>query len=136
METEVRIDVYPNRLFSGRIERVHPTIDPVNRTFNAEVVISNRDGLLRPGMFARVNFDLDEEEAILLPSMAVLKVQGSNDRYLFKEENGVARRVGVTIGKRYDDNIEVFSDELEPGDRIIVSGQARLLNGSTVEVRQ
>lgn len=136
METEVRIDVYPDRLFSGRIERVHPTIDPVNRTFNAEVVISNRDGLLRPGMFARVNFDLDEEEAILLPSMAVLKVQGSNDRYLFKEENGVARRVGVTIGKRYDDNIEVFSDELEPGDRIIVSGQARLLNGSTVEVRQ
>ncbi|HDR52520.1 MAG TPA: efflux RND transporter periplasmic adaptor subunit, partial [Mariniphaga anaerophila] len=134
METEVKIDVYPDRPFSGRVERVHPTIDPANRTFNAEVIVSNREGLLRPGMFARVTFDLDEEEAILLPSMAVLKVQGSNERYLFKEENGVARRVTVAIGKRYDDNIEVFSDELKPGDKIIVSGQARLLNGVRVEV--
>jgi len=134
METEVKIDVYPDRPFSGRVERVHPTIDPTNRTFNAEVIVSNREGLLRPGMFARVTFDLDEEEAILLPSMAVLKVQGSNERYLFKEENGVARRVTVAIGKRYDDNIEVFSDELKPGDKIIVSGQARLLNGVRVEV--
>jgi multidrug efflux pump subunit AcrA (membrane-fusion protein) len=67
--------------------------------------------------------------------MAVLKVQGSNDRYLFKEENGIARRVSVSIGKRYDDSIEVFSDNLEPGDNIIVSGQARLLDGVQVEVR-
>jgi RND family efflux transporter MFP subunit len=135
METAVSVDVYPGRLFTGRVERVHPTIDATNRTFNAEIVIGNREGLLRPGMFIRVTFDLDEEEAILLPSMAVLKVQGSNDRYLFKEENGIARRVSVSIGKRYDDSIEVFSDNLEPGDNIIVSGQARLLDGVQVEVR-
>ena len=82
-----------------------------------------------------MNFNLDEEEAFLLPSMAVLKMQGSNDRYMFKEENGNARRISVTIGKRYDDNIEVFSDELNPGDRVIVTGQARLLDGVPVEVR-
>ncbi|MGC9353501.1 MAG: efflux RND transporter periplasmic adaptor subunit [Mariniphaga sp.] len=136
MEAKATIDVYPENTFTGRVERVHPTIDPINRTFNAEVVINNRDGILRPGMFARVTFDLDEEEAILLPSMAVLKVQGSNERYLFKEENGIAHRVSVDIGKRYDDSIEVFSDELEPGDNIIVSGQARLLDGVQVEVRK
>ena len=136
METVVSIDVYPDRSFTGRVERVHPTIDATNRTFNAEIVIGNHEGLLRPGMFIRVRFDLDEEEAILLPSMAVLKVQGSNERYLFKEENGIARRVSVTIGKRYDDNIEVFSDNLEPGDNVIVSGQARLLDGVQVEVKK
>ncbi len=136
METVVSVDVYPNRSFTGHVERVHPTIDATNRTFNAEIVIGNREGLLRPGMFIRVKFDLDEEEAILLPSMAVLKVQGSNERYLFKEENGIARRVSVTIGKRYDDNIEVFSDNLEPGDNVIVSGQARLLDGVQVEVKK
>jgi multidrug efflux pump subunit AcrA (membrane-fusion protein) len=87
-------------------------------------------------MFARVNFDLDEEEAILLPGMAVLKMQGSNDRYLFVEKNGVAHRVAVTIGKRYDDNIEVFSNELHPGDKVIVQGQARLVDGVQVEVRK
>ena len=136
METEIKVDIYPDRKFTGRIERIHPTINPTNRTFNAELKISNNERLLRPGMFARITLELDKEEAILMPSIAVLKMQGSNDRYLFVEENGIARRIAVTIGKRYDDSIEVFSDELEPGDNIIISGQARLLDGVSVKVIQ
>jgi RND family efflux transporter MFP subunit len=136
METEIKVDIYPDRNFSGRIERIHPTIDPTNRTFNAELEISNNQNLLRPGMFVRVTLDLDKEEAILMPSIAVLKMQGSNDRYIFVEENGIAKRIEVTIGKRYDDNIEVFSDDLNPGDKIIISGQARLLDGVSVKVVQ
>lgn len=135
METAVLSDIYKDRTFTGRIYRIHPTIDPLNRTFQVEVLLDNREGLLRPGMFSRVTFDLDEEEAILLPSMAVLKMQGSNDRYLFVDDNGVAKRITVTIGKRYDDNIEVFSDDLNPGDRVIISGQARLLDGVKIEVK-
>ncbi|MFZ5430510.1 MAG: efflux RND transporter periplasmic adaptor subunit [Bacteroidota bacterium] len=134
METTVLTDIYKDRSFTGRIYRVHPTIDPMNRTFNVEILIDNREGLLRPGMFSRVTIDLDEEEAILLPSMAVLKMQGSNDRYLFVDEQGVARRISVTVGKRYDDNIEVYSDQLKPGSRVIVSGQARLLDGVAIQV--
>jgi membrane fusion protein, multidrug efflux system len=134
METRLVSDTYKDRTFTGKINRVYPTIDPMNRTFQIEVLVDNREGLLRPGMFSRVTLDLDEEEAILLPSMAVLKMQGSNDRYLFVDENGVARRIAVTIGKRYDDNIEVFSDDLNAGDRVVVSGQARLLDGVAIRV--
>ncbi|MDD4107232.1 MAG: efflux RND transporter periplasmic adaptor subunit [Prolixibacteraceae bacterium] len=134
METSVTSDMYEGKNFTGKVLRKHPTINPVDRTFTVEILLSNRENLLRPGMFSRVTFDLDEEEAILLPSMAVLKLQGSNDRYLFVYENGTARRISVTIGKRYDDNIEVFSDELEPGDQIIINGQARLLDGMKVEL--
>lgn len=134
METTVVSDIYKDRKFSGRIFRIHPTVDPMNRTFQVEVLVENREGLLRPGMFGRVTLDLDAEEAILLPSMAVLKMQGSNERYLFVEESGTARRIPVTVGKRYDDNIEVFSDQLNAGDRVIISGQARLLDGVSVQV--
>ena len=134
METNVVSDIYKERVFPGRVYRIYPTIDPLNRTFSIEVLVDNREGLLRPGMFSRVTFDLDEEKAVLLPSVAVLKMQGSNDRYLFIEKNGVAQRVAVTIGKRYDDDIEVFSDKLNPGDRIIVTGQARLVDGVSVQV--
>jgi membrane fusion protein, multidrug efflux system len=134
MQASVRSDVYGDRDFSGRIFRIHPTIDPMNRTFNVEVLVENREGLLRPGMFCRVSLDLDAEEAILLPSAAVLKMQGSNDRYLFVDNGGVAKRVSVTIGKRYDDDIEVFSDLLKAGDRVVVTGQARLLDGMKIKV--
>ncbi len=136
MEVAVLTDIYKDKAYTGRVYRIHPTIDPMNRTFNVEVQIDNREGLLRPGMFCRVTFDLDKEEAILLPSMAILKMQGSNERYLFVERSGIAERIGVTIGKRYDDDVEVFSDELKTGDRVIVSGQSMLVDGVAVEVVQ
>jgi len=134
METAVKIDVLPGRTFTGKVERIHPTIDPSNRTFNAEVIINNSENLLRPGMFARIAIDIDEVEAVLVPSMAVLKMQGSNNRYLFIEENGVARRIGVTIGNRYDDLIEVYSEQLDTGDRVIITGQGRLMDGVPIDV--
>lgn len=134
MEASVKFDTYGDREFSGRILRIHPTINAMDRTFKVEVLINNNENLLRPGMFCRVTFDLDKEEAILLPSIAVLKMQGSNNRYLFVNENGKAKRISVTIGERYDDDIEVFSDELKPGSQVIVTGQARLLDGMQVEV--
>ena len=134
MESSIKIDTYSDRSFTGRILRIHPTVNPIDRTFNVEVLISNRENLFRPGMFCRVTLDLDKEEAILLPSIAVLKMQGSNERYLFVNENGKAKRISVTIGKRYDDDIEVFSDELQAGDQVIITGQARLLNGIPIDV--
>ena len=134
METDITIDIIPGKTFKGKVDRIHPTIDASNRTFNVEVLIDNRENLLRPGMFARISLDLDEVEALLVPSMAVLKMQGSNNRYLFVEENGVARRISVTIGNRYDDLIEVYSEQLDTGDRVVVTGQGRLLDGVPVEV--
>lgn len=134
MVAQVKTDVYPDQLFTARISRVYPLINAADRTFTVELEVGNRNGILRPGMFSRITIDLDKEEAILLPSNAVLKMQGSNDRYLFVEENGKARRIAVTTGKRYDDQIEVFSKELNPGARIIITGQARLLDGVPVTV--
>ena len=134
MEAEVMSDIYPGKIFTGRIYRIHPTIDAASRTFNVEIVIENREDVLRPGMFTRVSFDIEQVQALVLPAIAVLKLQGSNDRYLFVEENNLARRVAVNIGNRYDDNVEVISEELKPGSNIIVSGQARLIDGMAVEV--
>lgn len=134
MEATIVSDIYPDEVFTGRIFRIHPVIDPMSRSFNVEIMINNSKDLLRPGMFSRISFDIDRVDAMLLPSIAVLKMQGSNIRYLFVEENGIAKRVEVTAGRRYDDMIEVFSDELNPDDKIIVSGQARLLDGSVVNV--
>ena len=134
MDATIKNDIYPDRSFRGRVNRIFPTIDPVTRTFSVEVVMANGEGILRPGMFARVSFDLEEVEAIVLPALAVLKMQGSNERYLFIEQEGKAKRIPVTIGSRYDDQIEVISDQFHAGVRVITSGQSRLLDGVNVEV--
>lgn len=134
MEVQIRTDVYPGVKFMGEVSRIYPTIDPATRSFRLEILVPNREEKLRPGMFARASMALEEVEAFVVPSLAVLKLQGSNERYIFLEEEGQARRVVVEIGERYDDKVELVSEEVSPGDRLIVAGQARLLDGVAVRV--
>jgi membrane fusion protein (multidrug efflux system) len=134
MDAIVTSDLYPGKTIIGKVLRVYPTIDPSTRSFTSEIKIDNTNNLLRPGMFCRVSLNLGEEMALVVPAVAVLKMQGSNERYVFLEEGGVARYVTVIIGKRYDDKLEVISDEITEGSNLIVSGQARLVDGDRVKV--
>lgn len=136
MSAKVKVDVYPNMEFEGKITRIYPTINPQSRSFEAEVSVDNRNDLLRPGMFSRITIELEQVNAFVLPAMAVLKMQGSNERYLFVSENGKAKRVAVEMGERYDDMVEVISDALKTGDKIIINGQDRLLDGTEIQVVQ
>ena len=99
-----------------------------------QIKISNAGGVLRPGMFARIGVDFDKINVKVVPYQAVLKLQGSNERYVYVNKNGVAKRVKVQMGKRYDDKIEILSDELKEGDQLVVVGQARLVDGVKVNV--
>lgn len=134
MEVKIQPDMYKDELFSGKVSTVYPVIDPSTRTFKIELSIPNRDEKLRPGMFARSIMDFDQVQAIVVPSLAVLKLQGSNERYVFLEENGTAKRIVVEIGDRYDDMVELLTDEIQEGDWLIIAGQSRLLDGMAVDV--
>ena len=134
MEATVTCDIYPGKSFNGKVMRIHPTIDPATRSFIIEIKIGNESRFLRPGMFSRVSMTLGEDMALVLPSVAVLKLQGSNERYVFLAENGIAKRITVQIGKRYDDKTEVISDELWEGKHLIIKGQARLVDGDRVVI--
>ena len=134
MSIELESEVYPGRKFAGQVSVVYPTVDSKSRTFKVEVKIPNTGELLRSGMYGSINFILGQETANLVSSLAVLKLQGSNDRYLFVNRGGVAKRVGVKVGARFDDMLEIFSDELKAGDEIVVVGQGRLVDGTELKV--
>jgi membrane fusion protein, multidrug efflux system len=136
MPVYISTDVIPGENFPGKVARVYPTVNPATRTFTIEVIVSNHDERLRPGMFARARLELEKVEAFVVPALAVLKLQGSNERYLFLEDNGRARRITVEPGERFDDMVEIISDEIQPGDKLIVAGQARLLDGVAVNVAE
>ncbi len=135
MEVHVSLDVYPGEVFPGKISVVNPTVDSATRSFQVEVTLNNPGEKLRPGMFARATMVMDRVDAFLVPALAVLKLQGSNERFVFLEDNGTARRVVVELGARFDDKVELVSDQIKPGDRLIVAGQARLENGVSVRAQ-
>lgn len=134
MKVWVLADVYPDKNFEGTIFRVHPTIDAMSRSFRAEVRISNGSELLRPGMFARSFIDMGREEAFVVPANAVMIQEGTNERFIFVVENGVAVRKPVILGQRFDDRFEIAGGDLKEGDSLITEGQSRLNNGQKVEI--
>jgi len=136
MPVSIKSDIYPGEEFSGSVLRIYPVIDNLTRTFRIELVVPNPGERLRPGMFARATLDVESAETLVVPAIAVLKVQGSNDRYVFIEEDGRAKRVVVEIGDRYDDMVEIISDEIAPGDNLVIAGQGRLVDGVAVQVEK
>ena len=137
MKVDVYSDIYPDKVFPATIEIVYPTIDPTSHTFQAKLNIPNGGEKIRPGMFVRTTLSLGEIDAIVVPYQSVLKLTGSNDRYVFTNQDGTAHRVAVTLGQRFDDRIEimpVIPGDLKEGDQLVVTGQARLVDGAKLEI--
>lgn len=137
MKLEIRSDIYKGQTFPASIEIVYPTIDPMTHTFQCKLSIPNGGEKLRPGMYVKATLALGEVDAIVVPYQSVLKLTGSNDRYVFTNQDGAAHRVAVTLGQRYDDRIEIIPvtpGDLKEGDQLVVTGQGRLVDGATLEV--
>lgn len=137
MKLDIVSDIYPGQSFPATIEIVYPTIDPTTHTFQCKLNIPNSSEKIRPGMYAKTKLALGEVDAIVVPYQSVLKLTGSNDRYVFTNKNGVAHRVAVTLGQRYDDRIEVIPvtpGDLKEGDQLVVTGMGRLVDGCAIEI--
>ena len=133
MEVRVRLDVFPGREFTGKVSIIYPTIDRLSRTFTAEVTIANTDMAIRPGMFARVELNFGYLDHVVIPDLAVIKQPGTNTRFVFTIENGVARRHEVQLGRLIGSNYEVLSG-IEPGSQIVIAGQSRLTDQTKVTI--
>ncbi len=137
MKVDIESDIYPGKTFPATIEIVYPTIDPASHTFQAKLNIPNNGEKIRPGMYVRAHLAIGEVDAIVVPYQSVLKLTGSNDRYVFVNNEGTARRVAVTLGQRYDDRIEVIPVEngaIKAGDQLVITGQARLVDGDKLDI--
>ncbi len=138
MSVSLKSDVYGEREFPGHVSIVYPSIDPKTRTFSVELKFANAGEELRPGMYGTVSFATGRAKTMLVQSLAVLKVQGSNDRYVFLAKDGKAKRISVKIVDRYDDKVEIkpLDGEINEGDLIVTTGQAKLVDGRKLDIRE
>jgi membrane fusion protein, multidrug efflux system len=134
MKAHVKSDIYKGQDFIASVTNISPTVNSSAHTFEVELKIPNSQQKLIPGMFVRATLEMGDVRIMVVPYQAVLKLQGSGERYVFLENNGVAQRVTVTVGARYDDNVELISDQIKEGDHLVTTGQARLINGVKLNV--
>ena len=128
------VDALPGRTFTGKVNRLYPTINAATHTFNAEVIVQNADRALRPGMFARVKVTFGTNHRIVLPDQCIVKQEGTGQKfvYLLKSDDTVSY-VPVTLGRHIGSEYEVVEGVME-GELVIRKGQAALKDGIKVNV--
>lgn len=132
---DVTFDAFPGETFSGKVQRIYPTVDTATRTFQVEVRIANAKEIIKPGMFARVSIDLGSKENVVVPDRALVKQTGSGNKYVYVLNGNTVSYERVEVGQRLDDAYELLSG-IEDGDTVVITGQTRLADGIEVEVQK
>jgi cobalt-zinc-cadmium efflux system membrane fusion protein len=116
----VKLLAYPNELLRGTVGFIGPTLDPETRTVDVWILLDNKQGLLKPNLFAHVNIVLGENEAALtVPNAAIL--EANDEKFVFVQEGEKYDRVEITVGAVDDQYTEVKSG-LVPGDEVVTQG--------------
>jgi RND family efflux transporter MFP subunit len=125
MEVDVKLDVYGDEIFKGKVSLVYPTIDAATRTFPVEITIANANQRVRPGMFARVTFSYGTAHHVVVPDKAVVKQTGSGDRYVYVLENGKVEFKNFTVQYRPDSEIVLndISFSIHQGEKVGIVGR-------------
>ena len=134
MPVTVALDAFPDETFEGTVNRIYPTIDTSTRTFMAEVRIANPGERIKPGMFARVGFDMGTKHNVVVPDRAVVKQTGSGNKYVYTYSNGRVAYKKVELGQRLGDSYELISG-INDGDTVVIAGQSRLADNVPVQIQ-
>ena len=109
-------DAYPNREFATVFDHIRNRIDPVTRALTVRVNYDNHERLLKPGMLMKMKLVKEAGDALMVPEQAIVPMDKRH--YVFTvNENNLAERIAVEIGRRFEGKVEVRSG-LKEGQQI------------------
>ena len=133
MAVNVTLDALEGQTFEGKITRITPSIDASTRTFAVEVQVANGKEIILPGMYARVTMNYGSRKNVVVPDVAVVKMLGSGNRYIYVyKQDGTVSYQRVELGRRMGDKYEILSGVAD-GDEVVTSGHNALKDGLAVE---
>ncbi len=114
--------VYPEMGFVVFTQR---QIDPTTGTLQFEASFPNKGKIIRPGQFAKIRTVVEERKnAMVIPTRAMIELQGQFTVFVVDENNKVQLRVvktSTTFGQ-----YSVVDSGLQEGDRVIVEGMMKV----------
>ncbi len=132
-DVQIMVDAYPKMVFHGKITRISQQLDLSTRTMPVEVDIDNPQGLLKPGMFANVDFIFDKaENTLILPTQVVMKDDSGS--YVYTLGGGdVIRKNYVNVGVVHDNQDQILSG-INDNDLVLFMGYDMVHDGMKVRV--
>ncbi len=128
----IKVDGF-EKILQGTVEGIDSIVDETGHSIAVKASMPNKKGLLKPGLFARVDIVVgSKDNALIVPEQAI-EISG-DDQYIYKVVDGIAFRVPVVTGIREGENIEVVRG-LNPEDIIITVGQIKIRDGVPVKYK-
>lgn len=128
----VRVSAASDNYIQGTISKKGISANPISHTYNIWLVADNSDNLLLPGMVCNVFVNSSVgENAIIIPNHCILK-DGNGDTFVWKVDNGFAKKQIVAIGKQKTEGVEIIKG-VSVGDEIISKGYQKVSNGQKIK---
>ena len=128
-EATVTVSALPDTVFTGRVTRVTPVLDPMNRTATVEITVENRGGKLVPGMACSVSLMLERHDDVVAVPVTALFTNGFEK--IVVVDDGTARFREIETGLKGDELVEVVSG-LVAGESVATTGKERVRDGEQV----
>lgn len=119
----------------GRIDFIDNTLSRTAGVIRVRAVFDNPGGLLTPGMFGRIRFDLaPPAEALLVPDSAI-GTELANRFVMIVDDSGTANPSYVTLGPLRD-GLRVVRKGVKATDRVVINGLLRVRPGNKVTPKE
>ena len=129
---QLTLDALPDKTYDGRVFAINPLIDANGRSVVIRAHVPNKEGKLRPGMFARVRlFTSGSKDTLVVPEESLFPL--GDDKYVYKVVDGKAMRQKIEIGQRREGRVEVVNG-LTPEDVVVTAGVIKLREGAAVTI--
>jgi len=131
---KITVNVLAGAEFEGEVSYISPTLSSTSRTFEIEIVINNKDRMLKPEMNANIQIAKpDRDDAVVIEQDLI--VDYGEEKYVFVLEGDVARKRVLELNGR-DGNMVLVTNGLNIGEKIINEGFQALADGEKVQVVQ
>ena len=118
---EIRLNAYRDKIYHGKVADISRVLDPTTRSAKVRIVLPNRDGSLRPGMFAAATLrSLKSQSRLVIPSTALMRLQ-DKDWVFRKEGERQFRRVEVSVLGASPDGMQQIRNGIKTGDQVIAN---------------
>ncbi len=136
-DVQIHVDAYPDRVFTGKVVRINPTVDRGSRTFGVKVYVENPERELKAGGFAEADIlTRVDPQAWTVSSESVKTYAGS--KRVFVVRDGKAHTISVETGIEgagWVELIHAANADLRADDILIRGGQDKLAEGVPVQIR-
>lgn len=124
----INLTAFPGEKFEGKVTAISPQISEQGRNILIRATLPNNDKKLRPGLFAKVQLLIKQEDLIVIPEEALIPQGKGFLVYLYKDEK--VTPVPVQLGQRQKGTIAVTG--INVGDVVITAGQLKLQPGAPI----